>query len=71
MVKRVKDKKEFEGIHLGEANSILLAKELDVMVLIDEEDARLVARALGLKTRGTLYVLKKSSEQGIISKKET
>ncbi len=70
IVRRVKNKKEFEGIHLGEASSILLAKELDVMVLIDEEDARVVARALGLKTRGTLYVLRKCVERGIISKKE-
>ncbi len=70
IVKRVKNKKEFEGIHLGEASSILLAKELDVIVLIDEEDARVVARALGLKAKGTLYVLRKCVERGIISKKE-
>ncbi|MEA3255837.1 MAG: DUF3368 domain-containing protein [Candidatus Altiarchaeota archaeon] len=70
IVKRIKDKRKFKGIHLGETNTILLAKELESMALIDEEDAREVARAFGLKTRGTLYVLKRCQEQGIISKKE-
>jgi len=70
IVKRIRGKRKFKGIHLGEANTILLAKELDLEVLIDEEDAREVARAFGLKTRGTLYVLRKCREQEIISKKE-
>lgn len=70
IVKRIKDKRKFKGIHIGETNTILLAKELKSMVLIDEEDAREVARAFGLKTRGTLYVLKRCQEQEIISKKE-
>lgn len=71
IVKKVKNKKEFKGIHRGEANSLLLAKELNTGILIDEEDARIVARSFGLEARGTLYVLKEGNRQGIISKKET
>ncbi len=70
VVTRVRDKRKFKGIHMGEANTILLAKELNAGVLIDEEDAREVARAFGLKTRGTLYVLRECRERGLISKKE-
>jgi predicted nucleic acid-binding protein len=40
------------------------------LVLIDEEEGREVARAMGLKVRGSLYVLKKVVEVGLMSKEE-
>ena len=38
---------------------------------MDEEDGREVARAVGLKVRGCLYVLKNAVEKGLMSKKDT
>lgn len=67
-VDKINEEKSFTGIHKGEGNSILLAKKHKCLVLIDEEDAREVARAMGLKVRGSLYVLKKAVERGLISK---
>lgn len=46
----------------------MLAKKHKCLMKIDEEDAREVARAKGLKGRGNLYALKKSVEKGLISK---
>ena len=67
-VEKVEEVKSFNGIHKGEGNSILLAKKHKCLVLIDEEDGREVARAVGLKVRGCLYVLKNATEKGLISK---
>jgi len=64
----VEEVKSFSGIHKGEGNSILLAKKHKCLVLIDEEDGREVARAVGLKVRGCLYVLKNAVEKGLMSK---
>jgi len=70
VVETIEERKSFHGIHKGEGNTILLAKKHGCFVLIDEEDAREVARAMGLKVRGTLYVLKKAVERGLMSKEE-
>jgi len=67
-VEKIDEERSFTGIHKGESNSILLAKKHKCLVIIDEEDAREVARAMGLKVRGSLYVLKASVEKGLISK---
>jgi len=69
-IERIKEEKRFSGIHKGEGNTILLAKKHKCLVLIDEEDAREVARAVDLKVRGSLYVLKKAVEKGVMSKGE-
>lgn len=67
-VEKIEEERRFRGIHKGEGNTILLAKKHGCLVLIDEEDAREVARAMGLKVRGSLYVLKKAVENGLMSK---
>ena len=67
-VETIEDEKRFRGIHKGEGNTILLAKKNKCLVLIDEEDGREVARVMGLKVRGSLYVLKKAVEKGLMSK---
>ncbi len=69
-VKKIEEKEKFSGIHKGEGNTILLAKRHKCLVLIDEEDGREVAREMGLKVRGSLYVLKRAIEKGLISKDE-
>jgi predicted nucleic acid-binding protein len=45
-------------IHLGEAETLAAAKELDAFAIIDEAEARAVANAYGVKYRtGTLFLL--------------
>ncbi len=70
-IEKIKEEKRFSGIHRGEGNTILLAKKHKCLVLIDEEDAREVARAVDLKVRGSLYVLKEAIEKDLISKEES
>ncbi len=64
-------KGKFKRIHQGEENSIFLAKKYNSLLLMDDEDGREVARVMGLKARGTLYVLRKGTERELITKKET
>ncbi len=52
----IRELEEF-GIDLGEAQAISLANSLGVPVLLDQTHARNAAKALGLKPRGTLFVL--------------
>jgi len=65
-VEKIEVEKRFSGIHKGERNTILLAEKHQCLVLIDEEDGREVARTIGLKVRGSLYVLKKAVEKGLM-----
>ncbi|RLG17894.1 hypothetical protein DRN63_02405 [Nanoarchaeota archaeon] len=54
-------------LHSGERAVISLAKKLGVEeILIDERPARLVAKHLGLKPRGTVYVLLRALKEGLI-----
>ena|SRR3989304_10158577 len=55
-IEAVGELEEF-GIDLGEAQAISLAKSLGVPVLLDQTHARNAAKALGLKPRGTIFVL--------------
>ena len=55
-------------IHLGEKAVLSLAKELGVKeVLVDEKPARVAAKLLGLKPRGTIFVLLKALQNGEIT----
>ena len=46
------------GIHIGEAESILLARELDAgLLLINERDGRRAAKNAGVKVKGTIGVI--------------
>ena len=45
------------SIHFGEASSILLAKELSSLLLINERDGREVARKEGVTVKGTLGII--------------
>jgi len=60
-----------KGLHRGEAGTIALALELGVTeVLIDENDARVIAKVYGLNPRGTLFILFESGRKKIISEDE-
>ena len=48
---------QVSGIHLGEAEAILLAKELRVDLIIDEREASATARVFGVRPMGTIAVL--------------
>jgi predicted nucleic acid-binding protein len=58
-VKKIKVDEELMefGIDKGEAEAISLAKSLGLAILIDQTHARIAAKALGLKPRGTIFVL--------------
>jgi predicted nucleic acid-binding protein len=45
-------------IHMGEAETLAAAKELNAFAIVDEAEARTIAKAYGVKTRtGTLFLL--------------
>ncbi len=58
------------GIHPSEACAILLAKSLEVPVLLDDSDARKFALGLGLKVVGSVGIIIKAVRSGLISKDE-
>jgi uncharacterized protein len=70
-VRPVKDKDKvtfLHGLDQGEAEVIVLAKELGVeKVLIDERLGRLEAKVLGLSVMGTLGVLLKAKRQNLLT----
>jgi len=69
----VKDVETKLGIELGEGEreTIALALEKGTSIfLTNDEDAYLVGRTLGLKPKGTLYVLLKGVKDGCIDKKK-
>jgi len=56
----------------GEVEVICLAMETKAgLVLMDDASARSVSEALGLNTKGTVYVLLKAYKKGLFTKKET
>jgi len=55
----------------GEAEAILLAKQMSTTkILMDDDRARRVARSLGLKPHGTIYILKLALVRKILTKAE-
>ncbi len=71
-IKEVKDKMRQEILQLsldkGEASAIALSLENEhSLLLIDERKGRRIANELGLKFTGTLGIIIKAKEQGIIS----
>jgi len=73
VIQSVSDKKyqEFLETQLdrGEASAIALAKEMnDPLLLLDDLKARKLARRLNLKITGTLGVINKAKQLGIIDK---
>jgi len=68
--KLLKIAEEF-NIDLGEAAVIVLAKKKgEIEVLMDDSRARRTAKIMGLKPRGTLYVILKAVRQKMLSKQK-
>ena len=56
------------GIHIGEAESILLTRELDAdLLLINERDGRRAAKNAGVKVKGTIGVISDCIERRILA----
>jgi len=52
----------------GESEAILLAKELDAYLLVDELEARKEASRLGISYFGSLRIIKEAKNRGLILK---
>ncbi|MFQ6074752.1 MAG: DUF3368 domain-containing protein [Candidatus Bathyarchaeia archaeon] len=48
---------EVSGIHLGEAEAILLARSLGVELIVDEREASATAQVFGVRPMGTIAIL--------------
>jgi len=60
---------QMTGIDIGEAQAIILTKQKnEKVVLIDQSNAREVARHLGLNPRGTIYIILTATKRKIITK---
>ena len=57
-------------IHLGEAQAIVLARETGALLLMDESSGRAFAETLGLRVRGTLYVVMKALREKLLDRVE-
>lgn len=56
-----------EKLDAGESEAITLAAGCGAHLLIDELDGRLVARRLGIKVRGALWVLRQARQMGMVA----
>jgi predicted nucleic acid-binding protein len=52
----------------GESEAIVLAKELDAYLLVDELEARKEASRLGINYFGSLRIIKEAKDRSVISK---
>ena len=57
-------------IHAGEAHAILLARESDALLLMDESCGRAFAETWGLRARGTIYVILRALNEKMLDKHE-
>ena len=59
------------GLDLGESEAIVYADDIKADILLMEEDAgRRVAKAMGLRTRGSIGILLLGFDEGILSAQE-
>jgi len=73
-VKDVSDKKELKVLKSllddGESEAILLAKEMDKVLIIDEKKGRKIAKNYGLKIIGLLGIILLNYKKGFIDKSQ-
>ena len=68
LMKRI-SQQAFE-IHPGEAQAIVIAKEMGVLLLMDESAGRAFAQAWGVKVKGTVYVIMSALRAGLLRQTE-
>jgi len=59
---------ETKGLHLTDAEVLVIARERDGIAIIDDEVARKTAKIYGISYAGTTYVLMKAVMQRMITK---
>lgn len=60
---------EITGIDVGEAEVIMLAKQKgEKLVLVDQSNARQVARNFGLMPRGTIFIILTATKKDLVAK---
>lgn len=70
-IKKSETLAQMSGIDIGEAQTILLAKQKnEKIVLIDQTSAREVARQMGLYPRGTIYIILAAAKKKLTTKEE-
>lgn len=57
-------------VHRGEAQAIVLARNRNALLLMDESCGRGLAETLGLRVRGTLYIVLFALREGMLDKGE-
>lgn len=71
-IEKIKNEKSllfFLDLDKGEAEAIVLANEIDAdLIILDETLGRFHAKHIGLKVTGTIGILLKAKENGIIEK---
>ncbi len=54
-------------VDFGEAEAIALAQELGHLIILDDHQARAVAKNLGLRVSGTVGCLVKAKQEGVVT----
>ena len=72
----VRDEKQVEYLssilHRGEAEAIALAEEVEAdLIILDDDHARRIANSRGLNLTGTLTILLRAKQKGLISHLDT
>lgn len=71
-ISAVNDPRTITGIHRGEAEALQLALQTKAdAVLVDDMDARTAARRLGLSVIGSVAILERAAEKGLIDLQST
>lgn len=55
-------------VHLGEAQAIVLSRNLGALLLMDESSGRAFAETWSLKVKGTLHVIMRALREGLLDK---
>jgi predicted nucleic acid-binding protein len=61
---------ETRGLHVADAEVLVLAKECEALAVIDDEVARKTAKVYGIEYVGTPYILVRAVFEGLLSKEE-
>ena len=75
VVKEIKDKKLYhllsKSLDAGECEAIILAKEMELSLIIDEKKGRKIASNMGINIFGFIGLLILNYKNGLLSKEDT